>query len=418
MAHSNEIQNFIKQYACDDCPMLFSEASDLAEHAKVHGDDKPCSCPYCLKAFPRTAELKIHMGVHTGEKPYLCEHCLKPFSEVTSLKKHLRIHTGEKPYLCEYCSKVYCEASSLKKHLSVHKKPYLCEHCSKIFSNNSQLKEHMRVHTGENPYLCEHCLKPFSKVSSLKKHLRIHTGEKPYSCEYCLQTFNDSSTLKKHLRVHTGEKPYLCEHCSKAYKIHTLKRISFEEIAGKMKVEFPAHASLFTGKTIANKFKSLWTIFRANLKKLKKVKSGAGCDDFSVPWAYFSSLEFLEGAEAAAESVSNLDQTVVCSQPVTAEDDISLGYSQDPAIDELLQEVSQNESDPAPEAEVVDVYLDPLPNISMAPAAESSASAACSVQASNLNTPPPSKKKGGNYPSNFAKTKKTAQKHSQQWGGG
>ncbi|XP_054718447.1 uncharacterized protein LOC129227856 [Uloborus diversus] len=125
------------------------------------------------------------------------------------------------------------------------------------------------------------------------------------------------------------------------------------------------------GKTVAAKFKSLRKIFKANLKKLKQLKSGAGCDGFTVPWAYFSSLQFLQETEEATESFSNLD-SIVAPTKATEEDELSLCFSQDPAIAELLEEVGESEYNLANSPEPVEVVLpdSPLAHTNMPPRSE------------------------------------------------
>ena len=93
-----------------------------------------------------------------GRKQYDCEFCGKVLSNATALKRHLRQHTGDdvinssergrKSYDCEFCGKVLSNATALKRHLRLHtgEKPYACELCSKLFLTNGNLQSHLRRH--------------------------------------------------------------------------------------------------------------------------------------------------------------------------------------------------------------------------------------------------------------------------------
>uniref|UniRef100_A0A8D0EHQ9 Myoneurin n=1 Tax=Salvator merianae TaxID=96440 RepID=A0A8D0EHQ9_SALMN len=212
---------------CNTCGKVFSEASSLRRHMRIHKGVKPYVCQLCGKAFTQCNQLKTHVRTHTGEKPYKCELCDKGFAQKCQLVFHSRMHHGEeKPYKCDACNLQFATSSNLKIHAST-------------------LTYHVRRHTGEKPYVCDTCGKAFAVSSSLITHSRKHTGlpwrqcdhskkhrrqrqwktGKPYICGICGKSFISSGELSKHFRSHTGERPFICELCGNSYTdIKNLKK--------------------------------------------------------------------------------------------------------------------------------------------------------------------------------------------------
>ncbi|XP_012495616.1 PREDICTED: myoneurin [Propithecus coquereli] len=171
---------------------------------------------------------------YSKAKP-MCNTCGKVFSEASSLRRHMRIHKGVKPYVCHLCGKAFTQCNQLKTHVRTHtgktglkhsgEKPYVCDRCGQRFAQASTLTYHVRRHTGEKPYVCDTCGKAFAVSSSLITHSRKHTGEKPYICGICGKSFISSGELNKHFRSHTGERPFICELCGNSYTdIKNLKK--------------------------------------------------------------------------------------------------------------------------------------------------------------------------------------------------
>ncbi|XP_042312462.1 myoneurin isoform X2 [Sceloporus undulatus] len=205
---------------CNTCGKVFSEASSLRRHMRIHKGVKPYVCQLCGKAFTQCNQLKTHVRTHTGEKPYKCELCDKGFAQKCQLVFHSRMHHGEeKPYKCDACNLQFATSSNLKIHARKHsgEKPYVCDRCGQRFAQASTLTYHVRRHTGEKPYVCDTCGKAFAVSSSLITHSRKHTGERPFICELCGNSYTDIKNLKKHkAKVHTGSEnaldPAMLEH--------------------------------------------------------------------------------------------------------------------------------------------------------------------------------------------------------------
>ncbi|XP_048203108.1 myoneurin isoform X4 [Perognathus longimembris pacificus] len=164
-------------------------------------------CNTCGKIFSEASSLRRHMRIHKGVKPYVCHLCGKAFTQCNQLKTHVRTHTGERPYKCELCDKGFAQKCQLVFHSRMHhgeEKPYQCDVCNLQFATSSNLKIHAR-HTGEKPYVCDTCGKAFAVSSSLITHSRKHTGERPFICELCGNSYTDIKNLKKHkTKVHSG----------------------------------------------------------------------------------------------------------------------------------------------------------------------------------------------------------------------
>ncbi|KAB0405860.1 hypothetical protein E2I00_004338, partial [Balaenoptera physalus] len=115
---------------------------------------------------------------YSKAKP-MCNTCGKVFSEASSLRRHMRIHKGVKPYVCHLCGKAFTQCNQLKTHVRTHtgEKPYKCELCDKGFAQKCQLVFHSRMHHGERPFICELCGNSYTDIKNLKKHkTKVHSG--------------------------------------------------------------------------------------------------------------------------------------------------------------------------------------------------------------------------------------------------
>uniref|UniRef100_A0A7M4FT37 C2H2-type domain-containing protein n=1 Tax=Crocodylus porosus TaxID=8502 RepID=A0A7M4FT37_CROPO len=215
--------------------------SHLAEHQRIHLEERPHLCPECGKSFLQLSHLHVHQRVHTGEKPHHCSECGKSFNQLSHLRVHQRIHTGEKHYCCADCGKSFNQLSHLQSHQLIHAgvKPYHCVECGKSFRQRSTLAQHLHVHTGAKPYGCAECGKSFNRSSNLRVHQRLHTGEKPHRCAECGNSFSDPSRLRVHRRVHTGEKPHHCDECGKSFRDLSRLRIHWRVHTGEKPYHCP-----------------------------------------------------------------------------------------------------------------------------------------------------------------------------------
>ncbi|KAG8539086.1 hypothetical protein GDO81_021481, partial [Engystomops pustulosus] len=109
--HTTETRNSFSRFSKDTTNCIL-----LAEHEKLHRENKSFPCPDCGKTFIRKCILKLHRRTHTGERPFACTECGKRFSQRFNLVIHQRIHTGEKPYTCHTCDKGFRYKPALVRH--------------------------------------------------------------------------------------------------------------------------------------------------------------------------------------------------------------------------------------------------------------------------------------------------------------
>ncbi|KAJ1480449.1 hypothetical protein T484DRAFT_2797083 [Baffinella frigidus] len=118
-----------KNHDCEHCAKRFNSASALAQHVRVHTNEKPFACtrPACGKCFSQEANLRVHVDWHNGVK-HPCATCPLVFDNRSNLLKHLRTAEacgGKKTAPCEVCGGAgFCSPYELKRHFktSTHKK--------------------------------------------------------------------------------------------------------------------------------------------------------------------------------------------------------------------------------------------------------------------------------------------------------
>lgn len=184
------LKDQILQYVCDKCNKPFPSKQSMTAHVRIF---------HSQSTLVKNAE---------GNVQHKCEYCHKLFSQATGLAEHRRIHTGERPYKCKVCNKSFSRSIYLCVHSRSHtgQKPYSCKTCNKSFTQKKSLSSHTRIHTGERPFSCTECHKPFARSTYLKIHMRSHSGEKPYACHFCDKAFTQKQSLSVHMKTHTGEK--------------------------------------------------------------------------------------------------------------------------------------------------------------------------------------------------------------------
>nr|XP_014342005.1 PREDICTED: myoneurin [Latimeria chalumnae] len=194
-------------------------SGEKAEYLKVSGPEDPESkqlkhkpmCNTCGKVFSEASSLRRHMRIHKGVKPYICHLCGKAFTQCNQLKTHVRTHTGEKPYQCDLCEKGFAQKCQLVFHSRMHhgeEKPYKCDVCNLQFATSSNLKIH--ASSAEILWFLKFNKSTVVTGQLVGEHGLIFVlhflsiGEKPYTCSICGKSFISSGELNKHFRSHTA----------------------------------------------------------------------------------------------------------------------------------------------------------------------------------------------------------------------
>uniref|UniRef100_A0A8D2BTW2 Zinc finger protein 786 n=1 Tax=Sus scrofa TaxID=9823 RepID=A0A8D2BTW2_PIG len=207
-------------FACPDCGLAFQLRTMLRAHRLRHSGERPLSCGECGRGFAHPCKLREHLRVHSGERPFGCPECGKSFRLKGILKAHERTHSRERPFRCGQCGKGFTRPSKLAEHLRVHsgERPFGCPDCGRRFRLKGQLRSHQRLHTGERPFPCPDCGKSYRVKADMKAHRLLHGGRMPFSCD-CGKGFAKQSKLVEHIRTHTGEKPFQCPQCDKSFRL-------------------------------------------------------------------------------------------------------------------------------------------------------------------------------------------------------
>ncbi|XP_062970816.1 zinc finger protein 445 isoform X2 [Cynocephalus volans] len=254
-------------YRCGDCGKTFNRSSNLADHQRLHSQEKPFKCRVCRKAFRWSSNCVRHEKIHTGVKPYKCSLCEKAFCRLSACHQHQETHAKKKFLESNQYGEVLSCSSGFDHHPGdqTGKKPFDCSQCRKSFHCKSYILKHQRVHTQEKPYKCTKCRKTFRWRSNFNRHMRLHqeekfyergkcqedfrqtpncsqpqgapTVEKRFLCQQCGKTFTRKKTLTDHQRVHTGEKPYRCSECAKEFTYRSAFIVHKKQHAMKRKVE-------------------------------------------------------------------------------------------------------------------------------------------------------------------------------------
>ncbi|XP_078792335.1 uncharacterized protein zbtb4 isoform X1 [Oryzias latipes] len=217
---------------CGVCHRLFSSASSLTVHMRLHRGSRGLSCQYCGKVFIHSKRLHSHEascrlpGLSSGSlRPPLTvkpkEEPLeegevrveggviveqggsseaRPGKKVRSLLARIqgddaagaerlagdeshfvKVVDGTVIYFCSVCERSYMTLSSLKRHSNVHswRRKYPCHYCDKVFALAEYRTKHEVWHTGERRYQCIFCWDAFATYYNLKTHQKTIHGINP-----------------------------------------------------------------------------------------------------------------------------------------------------------------------------------------------------------------------------------------------
>uniref|UniRef100_A0A3Q3AZQ1 Zinc finger and BTB domain containing 4 n=1 Tax=Kryptolebias marmoratus TaxID=37003 RepID=A0A3Q3AZQ1_KRYMA len=185
---------------CGVCHRLFSSASSLTVHMRLHRGSRALSCRYCGKVFIHSKRLQSHEtscrlpGLSSGNIIKA-----RPGKKARSLLARLqgddaagellagdenhfvKVVDGNIIYFCSVCERSYMTLSSLKRHSNVHswRRKYPCHYCDKVFALAEYRTKHEVWHTGERRYQCIFCWDAFATYYNLKTHQKTIHGINP-----------------------------------------------------------------------------------------------------------------------------------------------------------------------------------------------------------------------------------------------
>ena len=79
-----------KPFLCSQCPMTFSNRSDLRKHMVKHSDDY-FECKFCEKRIKHKKNFLRHISLHDNKKIlFECKFCDRSFSRKADYHRHLK----------------------------------------------------------------------------------------------------------------------------------------------------------------------------------------------------------------------------------------------------------------------------------------------------------------------------------------
>uniref|UniRef100_A0A3Q2VX87 Zinc finger and BTB domain containing 4 n=2 Tax=Haplochromini TaxID=319058 RepID=A0A3Q2VX87_HAPBU len=149
---------------CGVCHRLFSSASSLTVHMRLHRGSRALCCRYCGKVFIHSKRLLPGTEVLAGDENHF-----------------VKVVDGNVIYFCSVCERSYMTLSSLKRHSNVHswRRKYPCHFCDKVFALAEYRTKHEVWHTGERRYQCIFCWDAFATYYNLKTHQKTIHGINP-----------------------------------------------------------------------------------------------------------------------------------------------------------------------------------------------------------------------------------------------
>ncbi|XP_017294454.1 zinc finger and BTB domain-containing protein 4 isoform X2 [Kryptolebias marmoratus] len=233
---------------CGVCHRLFSSASSLTVHMRLHRGSRALSCRYCGKVFIHSKRLQSHEtscrlpGLSSGSlrpppppPPALPPHPVPPPLAVQPKEEPLEegevrveggVIVGQTDIIKARPGK---KARSLLARLQGDDAAgellagdenhfvkvvdgniiYFCSVCERSYMTLSSLKRHSNVHSWRRKYPCHYCDKVFALAEYRTKHEVWHTGERRYQCIFCWDAFATYYNLKTHQKTIHGINPSL-----------------------------------------------------------------------------------------------------------------------------------------------------------------------------------------------------------------
>ncbi|XP_070710637.1 uncharacterized protein zbtb4 [Pempheris klunzingeri] len=200
---------------CGVCHRLFSSASSLTVHMRLHRGSRALSCRYCGKVFIHSKRLQSHEA--SCRVPGLPSSSLGPPS-LTVQPKEEPLEEGE----VRVEGGVIVGETDISKARPGKKARSLLARIQGDDAAATELLEgdehhFVKVVDGNVIYFCSVCERSYMTLSSLKRHSNVHSWRRRYPCHYCDKVFALAEYRTKHEVWHTGERRYQCIFCWDAF---------------------------------------------------------------------------------------------------------------------------------------------------------------------------------------------------------
>ncbi|XP_069374951.1 uncharacterized protein zbtb4 [Paralichthys olivaceus] len=200
---------------CGVCHRLFSSASSLTVHMRLHRGSRALSCRFCGKVFIHSKRLQSHEA--SCKMPGLPSNSLGP-PPLTVQPKEEPLEEGE----VRVEGGMIVGESDISKARPGKKARSLLARIQGDDAADAELlagDEHhfVKVVDGNVIYFCSVCERSYMTLSSLKRHSNVHSWRRKYPCHYCDKVFALAEYRTKHEVWHTGERRYQCIFCWDAF---------------------------------------------------------------------------------------------------------------------------------------------------------------------------------------------------------
>lgn len=200
---------------CGVCHRLFSSASSLTVHMRLHRGSRALSCRYCGKVFIHSKRLQSHEA--SCRVPSLPSNSLGPPS-LTVQPKEEPLEEGE----VRVEGGMIVGETDISKARPGKKARSLLARIQGDDAAATELLEgdenhFVKVVDGNVIYFCSVCERSYMTLSSLKRHSNVHSWRRRYPCHYCDKVFALAEYRTKHEVWHTGERRYQCIFCWDAF---------------------------------------------------------------------------------------------------------------------------------------------------------------------------------------------------------
>ncbi|CAB1345122.1 unnamed protein product [Coregonus sp. 'balchen'] len=197
---------------CGVCHRLFSSASSLTAHMRLHRGGRALSCQHCGKAFIHNKRLQSHEAS--------CRHALSP--AIPSSLPLLPIQPKEEPLeegevRVEGGQILGAGEEDMKTGKGKKGRGLLVRHEGDVSELVGDEDHFVKVVDGHVIYFCSVCERSYMTLSSLKRHSNVHSWRRKYPCHFCDKVFALAEYRTKHEVWHTGERRYQCIFCWEAF---------------------------------------------------------------------------------------------------------------------------------------------------------------------------------------------------------